>query len=297
MKTGGDLMNVLIAGAEGQLGRELEKQIQPLLGDVIDNIVLTDLANLDITDERKVFSRVIEDKPDVIINCAAYTDVDACEVHENLAFRVNAVGARNLSAAAYHVGAKIVQVSTDYVFDGEIRRPHREYDRINPQTRYGMSKALGEELVIGTNPRHFILRTSWLFGDGKNFIRTMLRLAKERQELHVVDDQIGSPTSTVDLVRCIIRLMQTESYGVYHGSSMGSCSWYHLTQRIFEIKGMNVKLTPISTEELGRPAKRPKYSVLENFMLELIGLNLFRSWEEGVKEYLEALGDVAYGAV
>ena len=283
-------MNILITGAEGQLGRELAKQFLPQIGDDLDRLVLTDIVDLDITDERKVFALVDKEKPHAIINCAAYTDVDACESHEKMAFRVNAIGARNLSVAAYRQGAKILQISTDYVFDGETRKPRREYDTINPQSIYGKSKELGEKLVIGANPRHFILRTSWLYGDGRNFIGTMLRLAKEGQELRVVDDQVGSPTNTVDLARCIIALIRTESYGIYHGTSEGSCSWYQLALRIFEIKGTKAKLTPISTEELGRPAKRPKYSVLENFMLELIGLNLFRSWEEGVREYLEALG-------
>jgi len=246
----------------------------------------TDVDTLDITDAIQVENMVKREKPDVIINTAAYTKVDACETDEQTAFRVNALGARNLAVAAYNIGAKILQVSTDYVFDGTGNTPLREYDPVNPQSVYGKSKALGEQLVMTTNPRHFILRTAWLYGEGSNFVRTILKLAAERDELKVINDQVGTPTSTVDLARCILDLIQTEHYGIYHGTCQGECTWYQFAKRILALKGIKIIVKPVSTEELNLPAKRPAYSVLENFMLDMVGLDRFRRWEEALAEYL-----------
>ncbi len=281
-------MKVLITGCQGQLGVELGRQLKNLNQESKKKIALieTDLDTLDITDSFQVQNLVAQEQPEVIINTAAYTNVDGCETNELKAFRVNAIGARNLSVAAYKIGAKILQVSTDYVFDGTGNYPKREYDPINPQSIYGKSKALGEKLVIETNPRHFILRTAWLYGEGNNFVRTMLKLAQEKDEINVVNDQIGSPTSTVDLARCIINLINTEHYGIYHATCEGECSWYDFAKRIFALKSIRVKINPITTKELNRPAKRPAYSVLENYMLKLIGLNKFRQWEDALEEYL-----------
>jgi len=277
-------MKVLITGCKGQLGTELIKQLG---GRGQNELIKTDMHNLDITNQKQVFELVEGNKPETIINCAAFTNVDACEANEADAFRVNAIGAQNLSAAAYSIGSKIIQISTDYVFDGNGDVPKREYDKTNAQSVYGNSKELGEQLVRQTNPRHFILRTAWLYGEGNNFVHTMLKLSKEKTELSVVNDQIGSPTSTVDLARCIIDLMATESYGTYHATCEGQCSWYDFAKRIFELKGIGIKVNPITSEELGRPAPRPKFSVMDNFMLKLIGLNSFRHWEEALLEYLK----------
>jgi dTDP-4-dehydrorhamnose reductase len=278
-------MKVLITGCRGQLGLELVKQL--LKRKRAYNIIETDIHNLDITSQPYVFSLVEDEKPDIIINCAAYTNVDACEQDEYTAFRVNAIGAQNLSAAAYKTGARIMQVSTDYVFDGEVDIPRKEYDTINPQSCYGRSKALGEKLVKETNPRHYIVRTAWLYGEGNNFVKTMLKLAKDRNEINVVNDQIGSPTSTVDLAHSMIDLLDTESYGTYHGTCEGCCSWYDFAKKVFKIKGIDIKVKPITTEQLNRPANRPKYSVLDNYMLKLIGLNTFRYWEDALRDYLK----------
>ena len=281
-------LKVLITGCQGQLGKELCRQIDEL-NQVRPQfqVVATDLDSMDITDTHQVQKIVSFEKPEVIINTAAYTKVDACETDEQTAFRVNAHGARNLAVAAYNIGAKILQVSTDYVFDGTGRTPLREYDPVNPQSVYGKSKALGEQLVMTTNPRYFIVRTAWLYGEGHNFVRTILKLAAERDELKVVNDQVGTPTSTVDLARCILDLIQTEHYGVYHGTCEGECTWYEFARRILALKGINKRVIPISTKELRLPAKRPAYSVLENFMLDLVGLNFFRTWEEALEEYLK----------
>ena len=276
-------MKIFITGAKGQLGLELVRQLR---GDNSFEVLAVDQEELDITEQNKVFSLLHREKPDIVINCAAYTNVDGCEADENTAFRVNVIGVQNLAAATYAIDGKIVHISTDYVFDGTAQRPLREYDRTNPQSVYGKSKLQGEELVSKLNPRHFIIRTAWLYGDGNNFVKTMLKLAQEKDELSIVDDQIGSPTSTLDLAKVIIALMQTEHYGLYHGTCEGSCSWHEFAQKIFEIKNIKIKTNKITTEALNRPAPRPKYSVLDNFMLKLVGLNTFRYWETALIDYL-----------
>jgi dTDP-4-dehydrorhamnose reductase len=280
-------MKILIIGSNGQLGLELNRQLTALrdAGQALE-LILADLPEVDIADQPQVMTLFRTEQPQVVLNCAAYTNVDSCETNEATAFRINALGARNLAVAANAVDAKIVQVSTDYVFDGATPAPRREYDPVNPQSVYGRSKLWGEQLVSTTNNRHFIVRTAWLYGEGRNFVRTMLRLAGERDELRVVNDQLGSPTSTVDLARCILDLIRTEAYGIYHATSEGQCSWYEFAAKIMELAGRTVKVTPITSEQLNRPAKRPQFSVLDNFALKLIGLNSFRDWESALREYL-----------
>lgn len=281
-------MRIMLVGSKGQLGLELVRQLGKSLPEC--HVTQKDRHDMDITESKQVMEIVHNEKPDVIINCAAYTNVDACEEDETEAFKVNGLGARNLSAASFDIGAKIIQISTDYVFEGNGNIPLREYDNINPQSVYGKSKALGEKLVRETNPRHFILRTAWLYGDGNNFVRTMLRLSRDRHIIDVVDDQFGTPTSCFDLALCIINLMQTESYGTYHATCEGSCSWYEFASKIFEIKDMEVITNRIDTKKLNRAAPRPRYAVLENFMLKLLGINTFRSWETALEEFLK--GDI-----
>lgn len=278
-------MRVLVTGSRGQLGTELIKQFNSLKGRPA--LIETDLHNLDIANQKEVLSMLTSEKPNVIINCAAYTNVDKCESDEFNAFKVNAIGAQNLSIGANKIRASIVQISTDYVFDGLGNTPKREYDETNPLSCYGKSKAFGEKLVREANPRHYILRTAWLYGDGNNFVKTMLRLAKEQKNISVVNDQYGSPTSTKDLATAIINLINTEHYGTYHATCEGECSWYDFAYKIFKLKGMDINLNSITTEELNRPAQRPKYAVLDNFMLKLIGMNSFRNWEEALIDYID----------
>ncbi|PAB59140.1 dTDP-4-dehydrorhamnose reductase [Anaeromicrobium sediminis] len=275
-------MKILISGANGQLGTELKNQ----LNDRKMTYVALNKDELDITNFNEVKSIILKENPQVVINCAAYTNVDGCEENEIDAFKVNGIGAQNMAIATNKIKCKIVHISTDYVFDGQANIPYREYDRVNPQSIYGESKFLGEKLVEKFNPKHFIIRTAWLYGDGNNFVKTMLNLASYKDELNIVDDQLGTPTSTVDLTRGIINLMETEHYGIFHGTCEGSCSWYDFAKRIFELKGIDIKLNKIITEELNRLASRPKYSVLDNFMLKLLGLNTFRHWEDSLEEYL-----------
>lgn len=277
-------MKILITGSNGQLGRELTKQYS---SDKSAELILTDVNNLDITDYASVQKMVSEKRPDVIINCAAHTAVDKCETDVHNAYRINTIGPKNLAEAAYSIGAEIVQISTDYVFDGQVNKPLTEFDTPNPQTVYGASKLQGEELVKTLNPKHYIVRTAWLYGDGNNFVKTMINLSKTNDTIKVVNDQFGTPTSTVDLAAVIIKLVKEKNYGLFHCTCKGKCSWYDFAKKIFELKNIDVNVVPCTTEEFPRPAKRPKYSVLQNYMLELTTGDITRPWEEAVEEYLK----------
>lgn len=278
-------MKVLITGGNGQLGLEFARQFKEKYPDHM--VITTDADSLDITNLKSVKTELLLIKPNVVINCAAHTAVDKCEEDIENAYKINAIGPKNLAITCEEIGAKLVQVSTDYVFDGENPVARREDDMTGPQSIYGTSKLLGEEYVKTFCKRHFIIRTAWLYGEGNNFVRTMLKLAETNKELNVVGDQFGSPTSTKDLAKVIIDLIHTEYYGTYHGTCEGECSWYDFARKIFELKGIDIKVNKVTSEEFVRPAKRPKYSVLDNFMLKLYGLNSFRTWEEALKDYLE----------
>ena len=279
-------MKILITGANGQLGRELTQQYKEK-GNV--ELILTDVDTLDITNVNDVYKMVNETRPDVIINCAAHTAVDKCEDDVDNAYKINAVGPKNLAAAMNAIGGEIVQVSTDYVFDGTSEKPYLEFDKPCPASVYGQTKYDGEEFVKSLNPKHYIVRTAWLYGDGNNFVKTMIRLGENNPEVKVVNDQFGSPTSTTDLARVIISLVENKNYGILHATCKGQCSWYDFAKEIFELKGMDVNLLPCTSEEFKSRAKRPKYSVLRNYMLELTTGDITRDWKESLKEYLENL--------
>lgn len=250
-------------------------------------LILTDVADLDITDVKAVYEYVNDHKPEVIINCAAHTAVDKCETDVDMAYKINTIGPKNLASAAYAIGAEIVQVSTDYVFDGEGDKELTEFDEVNPQTVYGKTKLEGEKVVSSLNPKHYIVRTAWLYGDGNNFVKTMIKLSETNKTLKVVNDQKGSPTSTVDLARVIVNLVENKNYGLFHCTCKGECTWYDLTKEIFKIKGIDTEVIPCTTDEFPRPAKRPKYSVLRNYMLGLTTGDITRNWEESLAEYLK----------
>ena len=285
-------MRIIITGANGQLGLELSKQLSR---NKEYEVICTDIEELNIVDINSVNKVISKYKPDVVINCAAHTAVDLCETDIENAYKINARGPRNLAIACEKVNAKFVQVSTDYVFDGNIDRPYREDDNTCPNSIYGSSKLMGEKFTKEFCSRHFIVRTAWLYGEGNNFVRTMLKLSETNKEINVVNDQFGSPTSTVDLAKAIIELIHTEHYGTYHGTCEGKCSWYDFAQKIFEIRNIDIKVNPVTSEEYKRTAPRPTYSVLDNFMLKLVGLNSFRNWEDALIEYLneEAFLEVA----
>lgn len=282
-------MKIVITGADGQLGLALQEQLkEKSKGDVNQmEVISANHQMLDIVDFKQVKSTLKHMRPDIVINCAAYTAVDACEKEIEKAYQVNALGPKHLAIACEIIGAKLIHISTDYVFDGTVNQPRREDDITNPRTLYGRSKLLGEECVRNFCKKHFIIRTAWLYGQGHNFVCTMLKLAETNQELHVVGDQWGSPTSTKDLAKVILKLMQTEYYGTFHGTCEGECSWYDFASKIFELKGMDIKVKKVTSEEFVSLANRPRYSVLDNFMLKLYGLNSFRHWEEALKDYLE----------
>jgi dTDP-4-dehydrorhamnose reductase len=279
-------MKILITGANGQLGRELTKQYSNKSAELI----LTDVQDLDITKGEEVYNFVNKVKPDVIINCAAHTAVDKCESDIDNAYKINTIGPKNLAQVAYSIGAEIVQVSTDYVFNGIVNKELNEFDLPDPQTIYGQSKLQGENIVKELNPKHYIIRTAWLYGDGNNFVKTMISLSKNNNELKVVNDQHGSPTSTVDLARVIIKLVEDKNYGVFHCTCNGECTWYDFAKEIFSLCKIDINVIPCSTEEFPRPAKRPQFSVLRNYMLELTTGDITRDWKEALREYIEELG-------
>lgn len=277
-------MRILITGANGQLGRELAKQYKEQSN--VD-LILTDMTELDITKLKDVYSFINITKPDIIINCAAYTAVDKCETETDLAFKVNTLGPKNLATAANEIGAEIVHVSTDYVFEGNENKPLTEFDNVNPQTIYGKTKLQGEILVTRHNPKHYIVRTAWLYGDGNNFVRTMIDLSKSNNVVKVVNDQRGTPTSTIDVGRVIMKLVKDKNYGLFHCTCKGQCTWYELAEEIFRLKGISTVVLPCSTDEYPRPAKRPKFSVLKNYMLELTTGDITRDWQKSLEEYLK----------
>ena len=275
---------ILVTGANGQLGRAI---CELYTGNPEVEIIKTDVAELDITDVAATVAMIEEVKPYAIINCAAHTNVNACETDVDNAYKINAIGPRNLSIAAAKTGAKMVHVSTDYVFEGNGTVPYTEFDDKNPLGMYGKTKLEGEKFVQQFTDKFFIIRTAWLYGDGKNFVKTMLKLSETNDEVKVVGDQIGSPTSTKVLADIINELIFTENYGIFHGTCEGFCSWADFTEEIFRLAGKKTKVKHITTEEFPTPAKRPAYSVLDNYMLKLTTGYTAPDWKEAIKEYIE----------
>lgn len=280
------MFRLLVTGSNGQLGRAVAKMYE---GNVEIELVNTDVAELDITNLEQTLEFVEQVKPYAIINCAAHTGVDACETDVENAYKINALGPRNLSIAASKVGAKMVQISTDYVFSGDADKPYTEFDEPAPQGVYGKSKLEGELFVKQFADKFFIIRTAWLYGDGKNFVKTMLRLAETNDKVRVVSDQYGSPTSTKELAKIIDKLLWTENYGTYHGTCEGSCSWADFAKEIFRLAGKNTEVDYITTAEYPTPAKRPAYSVLEKFMLKLTVGYEPADWHDAIAEYIAEL--------
>lgn len=281
------MKKIIVTGCNGQLGVAINKQYA---GNTDIELVNTDVAQLDITDVDKVLGLVREVRPYAIINCAAHTNVNACETDVDNAYRINAIGPRNLAVAASEAGAKLVQVSTDYVFSGTADKPYLEFDRTDPQGVYGASKLAGENFVRDFAQNYFIVRTAWLYGEGKNFVRTMLRLSETHDKVRVVMDQIGSPTSADELAKAIVHLLPTDNYGIFHGTCEGYCSWADFTKEIFRLAGKSTEVEAISTSEYEKDnpasAPRPAYSVLENYMLKLTADYRFADWHDAIAEYI-----------
>lgn len=268
-------MKILVTGAKGMLGQDL----CPILEDNGYDVIETDIHNLDITNLDACEMFLKEQKPEIVIHCAAYTNVDKAEEDLITATRINAKGSENLAKACAEINATLVYISTDYVFDGSGKEPYTAESEPNPINNYGLTKYQGEEAVKKYCDKHYIARTSWLYGHhGKNFVETMLSLA-DKPELKVVDDQIGCPTWTVELANGIVKLIEEYDYGTYHVCGSGFTSWYGFAKEIFEQEGLKVNLKPCTTDEFPRPAKRPKYSVMDN-------KKLCRNWKLALKDYL-----------
>ena len=280
------MKKIIVTGCNGQLGRAINQ----LYGKNEQyELVNTDVGELDITNIDEVMKFAREIKPYAIINCAAHTAVDVCESEADKAYKINAIGPRNLSIAATETGAKLMHISTDYVFDGKGTRPYTEFDAVGPQGMYGKTKLVGENFVKEFADRYFIIRTAWLYGDGKNFVKTMLRLSETNDKVRVVKDQVGSPTSTEELAKAIAYLLPTENYGLFHGTCEGDCSWADFTKEIFRLADKKTIVEPITTEEFGAAAPRPAYSILENYMFKLTSDFMFSDWHEAIARYMREL--------
>ena len=273
-------MKLLVTGAAGMLGRD----VMLAAGNAGHQVVGYGHAELDIGDAAAVGVKIEGERPDVVLNCAAWTDVDGAEESEEEATRINGEGAGNVAAAAASVGASVVYVGSDYVFDGSKGAPYVETDQTAPLSAYGRSKLAGEEATRAANKRHFVIRSAWLFGTGgSNFVETMLRLAADHGEVLVVRDQVGSPTYTWHLAYGIVRLIEGVEFGIHHMAAAGSCSWYEFAREIFEQANVECKVMSATTEMLGRPAPRPAYSALASQREHAIELP---SWQDGLAAYL-----------
>ncbi len=280
------MKKLIVTGCNGQLGRAIN---QYYAGNTEYELVNTDVAELDITNVEAVMKFVSKVKPYAIINCAAHTAVDACEVQGDSAYRINALGPRNLSIAATKNKAKMVHISTDYVFPGNGTSPYTEFDAVGPNSMYGKTKLAGEEFVKAFATDYFILRTAWLYGEGKNFVKTMLSLSEKNDVIKVVKDQLGTPTSATELARAIGFLISTDNYGTFHATCEGSCSWADFAQEIFRLAGKPTIVQGITTEEFNSPAARPAYSILDNYMLRLTSDYQFAQWEDALAEYMKTI--------
>lgn len=287
-------MKILITGRNGQLGTEVYKCFErgytelgiPEVLKENNEVTGIDVDELDITDLKAVSKLFEAEKYDAVINCAAYTNVNMCETEKLSAFKVNAIGPRNLAICCEKTGAKLIHVSTDYVFPGNGTKPYVECDVCAPQSVYGSTKYLGEKYVQQFCSRYFIVRTAWLYGYyGNNFVKTMMRIGKEKGAAKVVDDQRGNPTNAADLAHHLLKLLNTEEYGIYHGTGNGECSWYEFTKKIMEFASINAEITPCTTEEYPTPAKRPAYSSLDNMMFKATVGDEFRDWEDALKNF------------
>ncbi len=278
-------MRILIIGSEGMLGHDLVDALS-----IENEVSTTTIDTLDITDIDKTIEKVKDVNPDVLVHAAAYTDVDGSESNIDLAYKVNALGTRNVAVACQKANCAMVYLCTDYVFDGTKGSSYYEYDQTNPLSVYGKTKLAGEVYIRDTLNKFYIVRTSWLYGfHGPNFVTTMLNLAESNDAISVVDDQIGSPTYTVDLAVAIGELIKKPVYGIYHITNSDYCSWYEYAQDIFRNAGVKIDLKPVTTEEFPRPAPRPKYSVLENYNWKMEGHSKLRSYKAALKDYMRLL--------
>lgn len=282
-------MKILVTGANGQLGNELRLLLET---EMPGTTIYTDRDELDLTDAKAVEAFVHNNDITHIVNCAAYTAVDRAEEEKRQCALVNVDAVRNLGMAADAAGARLIHISTDYVFDGTGHRPYRESDKVNPISQYGTTKRQGETILLALAPESIIIRTAWLYSSfGHNFVKTMLRLADTQPEIRVVSDQIGTPTYASDLARAILRILRSHQWvpGIYHFTNEGAASWYDFAHAIFRLAGKNVKLTPIPTEDFPTPAARPAYSILDRQRIKATYGVEIPHWEDALEDCLRKL--------
>lgn len=288
---------IAVIGANGQLGTDLCKELKS------QTLVPLTHSQIEVTDFSSVKQVLLKYRPDVVINTSAFHRTDDCETNPDKAYLVNAIGVRNVAVVAQELSAKLLHISTDYVFGGEKRErniPYTEFDDPVPLSVYGRSKLAGEKLIESLCHRYFIIRASGLFGvagasgKGGNFVETMIKLGKEKPELKVVSDQVFSPTYTRDLARKIAELINTEYYGIIHVTNNGTCSWYEFTREILRLAGIQTPVYPITSAEYPQKAKRPPYSVLDNYQLRLLKMDDMPSWQEALRTYMIEKGHLPY---
>ncbi|MDO5813915.1 MAG: dTDP-4-dehydrorhamnose reductase [Bacillota bacterium] len=280
------MQKIWICGAKGQIGRAINEVIDKLEYKILD----TDIDDLDITDTDEVLRFGEMNRPDVIINCAGLTDLEKCEKDLSKAFKTNALGARNLSIVARKLEAKLVHISTDDVFDGKSQKPYTEFDETHPKTAYGKSKLAGERYVKEFTYKHFIIRSTWVYGLGNNFINQVLEKVDQGEDLSIASDQFGSPTSAKELARFIIHLIHTNEYGTYHATNKGVCSRFEFASEILRLTGKQVNMKPVVTTMSDFSRERPAFAVLDNFIMSMTPVYDFPSWKESLKEYIEERG-------
>jgi dTDP-4-dehydrorhamnose reductase len=284
-------MKIFVTGVKGQLGHDV---VNELTKRGIESVGV-DIEEMDITDPVSVDKVIKDAAPDAVIHCAAYTAVDAAEENEGLCRKVNAEGPQNIANVCKELDIKMVQISTDYVFGGEGTHFWRPEDACEPQSVYGRTKYDGELAVRNTLEKYFIVRIAWVFGiNGKNFVKTMLNLAKTHDTIRVVNDQFGSPTYTYDLARLLVDMVLTDKYGIYHATNEGTCSWYEFACAIFKEAGVNVNVLPVTTAEYGAKAKRPANSRMDKEKLVESGFHRLPTWQDALSRYVKALRESGF---
>lgn len=274
---------VWIVGANGQLGRAINKLLDRREVEILN----TDVEEVDITNAEEVANFADMNRPDVIINCAAVTSIAACENDLEKAYKVNAVGARNVSIATRRIGAKLIHLSTDDVFDGKGTKPYGEFDQPTPSLVYGKSKLAGEQFVKDFAERYFIIRSNWVYGEGENFISDLVKLTTQKQTIHISNEAFGSPTSAKALAQFVIGLMESSEYGIYHATCEGTCSRQEFAKEIINLLGLEVAIEGVTNEADELVSKRPAYTILDNLMLRLLGNTKMPHWKEDLAEYIE----------